>query len=478
MNRTSLITVTTCALCLATAAPASADYTGNPLDGSNGFGVVVEGDATLGSTETEGAVAIGGDLTLGPGYNVGLRTPGTFVAPGDTVPTTLLVNGRVDWAAGSQQGVLRVLSGGYLKVGDPAGSDALDRDANGAQVNTREVVEGAGYDSTPRIETTARQSEADVHQSGLMNFGSAFAAFRERSTDIAACPSDVLLRDDQGEPLPDQDAVPSGSRAHIALTGGRTNILDITGENLNNFAELDFDDEPTATTPLVINVDTSGSAGIYSWSIPELAGVSGNQAPYILWNFPDATDITITDGDSLEGTIYAPRAKVTDLDPSNIEGQIVARELIAGPLTGGGSGAVNAGEIHEFPFDADITCTSTPTPTPTPTDPTPTPTDPTPTPTDPTPTPTDPTPTPTDPTPTPTPTDPTPTPTDPTPTPTEPTPGPSWSSGAPHPTPSDPYGPDHELADSGSSGTGLLAGGALLAAAGGLALKLRRRPRH
>ncbi|MFD3971139.1 collagen-binding domain-containing protein [Streptomyces cyaneofuscatus] len=468
MNRTSLITVTACTLCLAAAAPASADYTGNPLGGSNGFGVVVEGDATLGSTETEGAVAIGGNLTMGPGYNVGLRTPGTFTAPGDAVPTALLVNGQVDWAGSSQQGVLRVLSNGYLKVGDPTGSDALNQDANGAQVSTREVVEGAGYDSTPRIETTARQSEANVHQSGLMDFGAAFAAFRERSTDIAACSADVLLRDDQGEPLPDQGAVPLGSRAHIRLAAGQTNVLNITGENLDNLAELDFDDEPTASTPLVINVDTTGSAGTYSWSIPELAGVSGNQAPYILWNFPDATDITITDGDSLEGTLYAPRAKVTDLDPSNIEGQIIARELIAGPLTGGGSGAVNAGEIHEFPFDADIVCTSTPTPTPTPTEPTPTPTEPTPTPTEPTPTPTDSTPTPT-------PTEPT-----PTPSPTEPTPGPTWSSEHPHPTPSDPYGhgPDHELANSGSSGMGFLAGGALLAAAGGLALKLRRRPRH
>lgn len=68
MKRTRLTgAATVCVLCLAFAAPAAADYSGNPLAGSNGFGVLVQDDATLGSTETEGSVAIGGTSPTGPG---------------------------------------------------------------------------------------------------------------------------------------------------------------------------------------------------------------------------------------------------------------------------------------------------------------------------------------------------------------------------------------------------------------------------
>ncbi|MFC8228534.1 collagen-binding domain-containing protein [Streptomyces sp. NPDC057287] len=72
-------------------------------------------------------------------------------------------------------------------------------------------------------------------------------------------------------------------------------------------------------------MDTTGSGSEFTWHTPDMAGVSGEQAPYILWNFADATDITIEDGDEVEGTIYAPRASLTDLDPANLEGDIIAR---------------------------------------------------------------------------------------------------------------------------------------------------------
>ncbi|MYS34292.1 MULTISPECIES: choice-of-anchor A family protein [unclassified Streptomyces] len=521
MKRTSAVAATACLLCLAaTAAPATADYSGNPLTGDNGFGVLVQDDAVLGSTETEGSVAIGGNLTYGPGYNVALHTPGTFTAPGDDRPTALLVGGRIDHAASSPQGVLQVLSEGYVKVGDPTGSSILDQDSNNAEVNTHIVPAGAGYDSTPRIQETVHQPTASVTDTtGLPDLDALFATFRDRSDAIDTCSANVILRDAEGDPLPDQTGFPAGTAAHVRLTEGETNVLRLTGEQLNNLSEITFDNQPTATTPFVVDVDTTGTGGAYTWHIPNLAGVSGDQAPYMLWNFPDATDITIADGDSLEGTIYAPRAHLTDLDASNIEGTIVVRQLTAGPLGDDGT-AVDAGEIHQFPFAADIDCDGpgpSPSPTPSPTDPTPTPTPtdptPTPTPTDPTPTPTDstptptPTPTPTAPTPTPTPTGPTPTPSPtgstpgphpthsmpmphPTDCPPTPTPSPTDSTPGPHPTRSMPMPPpDHGgyhhrppgggLADTGTATTLYAAAGAFaLATAGIFLLGRRRRPRH
>ncbi len=121
---------------------------GNPVEGNNGFGVVTESDALLGSTEAEGPVAVGGDLAFGDSYNVALHTPGTFAASGDAQPTALLVGGAVDHAGSSPSGVLRVLQSGYVKIGDMAGSDVLTQDANGASVDTQVV---------PRVPGTTRR---------------------------------------------------------------------------------------------------------------------------------------------------------------------------------------------------------------------------------------------------------------------------------------------------------------------------------
>lgn len=464
---TTAAVTTVCALCLTSAAPAAADYSGNPLAGDNGFGVLVQDDATLGSTETEGSVAIGGNLTYGPGYNVALHTPGTFTAPGDANPTALLVGGRADHAGSSPQGVLKVLSDGYVKIGDSTGSSVRETDANGADVNTQIVAAGAAHNSTPRIETTVRQSVTSVFDTtGLPDLDALFSTYRDRSDAIDTCDTNVILRDDAGNPLPDQTGFPAGTNAYVTLTRGETNVLRLTGEQLNNLSQITFSTPPTETTPFVVDVDTTGTDSAYVWHMPTLAGVSGEQAPYMLWNFPDATDITITDGDSLEGTVFAPRAHLTDLDASNIEGTIVVRELTAGPLTEDGSSSVNAGEIHQFPFAAEIDCVGDESPSPSPTDPTPTPTEPTPTPTDPTPTPTEPTPT----------------PTEPTPTPTEPTP--THTHGRPTPPPPPDHGGHHHkpgggLADTGASTTLFAASGSLLLVAAGIfVLGRRRRPQH
>lgn len=453
---TTAAVTTVCALCLTSAAPAAADYSGNPLAGDNGFGVLVQDDATLGSTETEGSVAIGGNLTYGPGYNVALQTPGTFTAPGDTNPTALLVGGRADHASSSPQGVLKVLSDGYVKIGDGTGSAVLDKDVNNADVNTQVVAAGAAHNSTPRIETTVRQPvESVTDTTGLPDLDTLFSTYRDRSDAIDTCDTNVILRDAAGIPLPDQTGFPAGTSAHVTLTEGETNVLRLTGEQLNNLSEITFDTPPTATTPFVVDVDTTGTNGTYVWHLPNLAGASGEQAPYMLWNFPDATDLTMADGDSLEGTVFAPRAHLTDLDASNIEGTIVVRELTAGPLTDDGSSSVNAGEIHQFPFAAELDCgdlggSESPSPTP----PDPTPTDPTPTPTEPT----------------------------PTPTPTEPTP--THTHGRPTPPPPPDHGGHHHkpgggLADTGASTTLFAASGSLLlVAAGILVLGRRRRPQH
>lgn len=434
---------------------------GNPVAGSNGFGVVTEDDAYLGSTESEGPVAVGGDLRFGAGYNVSLNTPGTFTAPGDAQPTALLVGGRVRYDQSDPAGVLKVLQNGYVKIGDMTGGHALDTDSNGADANTHVDAVQDPYDATPRIELSTHQDAASVGPANLMDFPGLFTTYRDRAQQMATCENNVVLRDGNGDPLADQSTVPPGSQIKISLDSGRTNVLHLTGEMLNNIATLTLLNQPTAAAPLVIVVDTSAEGGDFTWHAPTMAGV-GDSQNHILWDFPDATKITNPDGDEIEGTVYAPSAEFIDLDSSNIEGDVIVKSLVQGSTAAVGGAETNAGEIHYHPFDGNVQCDDEPTHTPTPT-PTPT-TSPTPTPT---PT-TSPTPTPS-PTPTKTPDNgtatpkPTPTPT-PSPTTQSPTPTPAPSGSAPPATPSpapSPTGP--ALAHTGSDRRGTAVLGAVAA---------------
>ncbi|KQV21838.1 hypothetical protein ASE03_15375 [Kitasatospora sp. Root187] len=210
---------------------------------------------------------------------------------------------------------------------------------------------------------------------GLMDFTGLFADYRARADSMGLCPSTVELTDANGTTVLDPANLPPGSNAYLTVTDGRTNVLRLTGANLNNLAALTFRNQPTATAPLLIVVDTTATGGSLTWHLPNMAGISPAQAPYIIWDFPDATEITMADGDSLRGTVFAPRAHLRDLDPANIDGDIAVRSFEAGPLTA--TGAVNAGEIHNFPFNAEIQCPTdngespSPSPSPSPSVPTP-----------------------------------------------------------------------------------------------------------
>ena len=94
----------------------------NPATGSQGYGVFVQGNATLGASSTNGPVAMGGNLTVGSNFGVASQTAGTFTASGDAHPTGLLVGGSVNWSASNSGGAVNVGSSGYVKVGNMTGS--------------------------------------------------------------------------------------------------------------------------------------------------------------------------------------------------------------------------------------------------------------------------------------------------------------------------------------------------------------------
>ncbi|RZD64314.1 hypothetical protein C0Q58_12785 [Streptomyces albidoflavus] len=174
----------------------------------------------------------------------------------------------------------------------------------------------------------------------------------------------------------------------------------------------------------------------------------------LLWNFPDATALTLTGTAQLEGSVLVGQpASVTTLALSGVNGRFYS----AGSLTHTSMGESGGQEIHAYPFDGDLPdCDSTPvTPSPSPTPP---------------------------PSPTPSP--------EPSPSGSDsPSPSPSPSESTPAPTPTDP-GPDDptpspstgpHLPDTGAQGGAWLLGGiaaALLAAGTTLVVTARRARRR
>lgn len=333
-----------------------------PLNGhpaNSGFLVFVEGDAFLNADESEGTIAVGGDLAFGTAYNVAARAQpaqGTFTAPGDARDTYLYVGGGMNFSQADGGDILRVQNQGFTKIADAATFSAFDRDQNNATINYRITAPGATAETIPRIEGTVTQTPASIATpvpASLIDIPAAFDLYRGLSSELATCPNTVVLTDDAGNALTSPFA--QGARGHVTLAPNQTNVLTITAADLGRLGELAFDDQPSLTAPLLVNVTGTSFTG----TMPNSPGISSAQAPYILYNFAEATSITVTGGDSIEGTLYAPRADLRWVVTQNIEGNVVAASFTHGnPLTPIGAPR----EVHDLPFAAELSCTTTPVP--------------------------------------------------------------------------------------------------------------------
>jgi len=346
----SLATATP-ALALDPVNPVRVDLAGHPAN--SGFLVFVENDINIRSDESEGTMAAGGDFNIHSGYQVAAGSPPifpTYTAPGDTVQTFLHVGGGIGWE--NDNAGVNIENGGYTKVADTTTYTAFDRDNNGASVNYRLVPAGKPYNTNPHIDGRVRQTPASIATpvpTSLIDIPSAFALYRDLAQQMSQCAATVALVDDRGEPI--AQPFPANTRGRLTLTPGETNVLSLSAGDLRDLSEITFTNRPTASTPLIVNV--SGTA--YVGNTPNLAGISGSQAPYILWNFPDATNVRVTGGDSIEGTLYAPRATLTWVPTQNIEGNVIARNFNHGLLSRLG----NLREVHDFPFSTTVSCAGT-----------------------------------------------------------------------------------------------------------------------
>ena len=325
---------------------------------NSGFLVFANGDVTVGPgvDESEGTIAAAGAVRFRQQYNVGAGSvpPPTFRSPGDASDTYLYAGAGVDWVGSSS--ALNVANGGYTKLGgDAAAWSVLHKNPNSYQVVPASVTDP---DASPRIGSdVVNQSAASVADvTGAPDIGEAFAEYQPLSQRIGACTAtDVLY----SSPSASSTVVPRPittrtSQVYVDLVPGQTNFLRFTPAELSNIDQLGFlnGQSLSAATPLVITV--TGTA--FSGTVPR-QGWPEVQAPFALWNFPDAASVTIAGNTAeLNGTLYAPSAAVTWAQTQNLSGNVIAASFTHGST--GGLGAPR--ELHDYAFAAQVSCTDVP----------------------------------------------------------------------------------------------------------------------
>ncbi|WP_439132888.1 choice-of-anchor A family protein, partial [Polaribacter sp.] len=297
----------------------------SPTAPAQGFNVFVENNATLNTNESEGAVAIGGDLILQGNYRVSIHDCGVYTNNG--LKIGLLVDGKIDFGA-SSNGQLYVNSNYYAKIGDGTGTKVWYTDQNNATSPIR-ITEGNNYNSSTRVNlqanaTTLGNVSANnnpVIEGNLIDFTAAFQTMRTSSTSISQNANNAQITNPNGQSISNTNLP---NQIKINLQNG-INYLNVTGSDLNNVSSITFNNQPSASKVLVINVDASGT---FNWNVWNQAAISQQHAAYILYNFYNTIQLNIQGNPTIEGTVFAPFADIDKtVNQSNIEGQVIGKSI-------------------------------------------------------------------------------------------------------------------------------------------------------
>ncbi|MFN8345780.1 MAG: collagen-binding domain-containing protein [Spirosomataceae bacterium] len=326
----------------------------NPLSSAGKFNVFTQGNVTLVTNESEGPIAIGGNLTVNGNYQVAFTNVGDLQV--STIPIGLVVAGGVTLSAGQ----LQVNNKGYVKIGDCTGLKVWYKDNNDALSPIRITKSSDSYpspsawiqintqaDGWPGYSQPNQVSEINnpVCQTSPVNFSTAFTVLKANAASLTQCTGvSVVTENANGDVL----GSIAGQNLYLDLpanpTADKPRIWNVSGADLNSINELNLRFTPTASQPLIINVSTGTS---FTWNVKN-QNVSGAMK-YILWNFPTATTINIEGNATIEGSILAPNATITKtVNQSNIEGQLIAQSFTH-----------SGGEMHHYPFEGNADCTTT-----------------------------------------------------------------------------------------------------------------------
>ncbi|GEK22222.1 collagen-binding domain-containing protein [Cellulomonas xylanilytica] len=348
------------ALTLGAAAPSAAiSFCGVPGDPTQGFTVLVEGDASVGGSEIEGTLGVGGSLswlsTFDVRHSTGL-TPPDYDLPmlevGGTDQPVRVSAGAYD-LAGSQ---------GILQVGSGADDPAWPRGEMfaGAQTWTSFTLQGQEVfvsDATSQARVVPPNPPAPADDLA------AWVAANIGPVDVSPVTSGFPTLDAMADAVADLPGANAGVSA-VTLTGtapekqlelvaGDLNVLSVTPEQLDGVTALNFTGAvPSSTTGLVVRMSGGTEFSVPRFNGANDSGTNNLFAPWVLWSYDESGPLTISSQDRITGTILAPRSDVTMENASPLEGQLVASTLTK-PL--------GSGEVHHYAYEGCVPDDATPT---------------------------------------------------------------------------------------------------------------------
>lgn len=286
----------------------SGGLTNTPLFTDKGVAVYVGGNYTAlkGAKESEGVLVSKGSITIDTNdlMNLGVVGAGSQFTP-PSGSDMVLAAGAVSVKSGRVEVAHKLDKGGNVVAGSTI-SGTIELNGGTRTPNS----------SVPAPQARALQSELD-----------------KVSADLAGKPATGRL---DGKTL-----VGDGSSA--------LQVFDLTSEQVAGLGgEVTFKNVG-ATAPIVVNVSGKKPALSMNYMASESGRIDagaplGAWAPRILWNFPDATELTMTSSSQTVGSILAPQADVAQKTHTN------GRLYIGGNLTFGGAGASGGLEHHNFPW--------------------------------------------------------------------------------------------------------------------------------
>lgn len=284
---------------------------GNPFSWNNSkFSLMTEGDVSINGTLLYAALAVGGDLRWGAGGRIGGNDPGGFAYNGKAI--TLVVNGRAQF---DQSAATLDVATGHVVIGDLS--------------NGKSLPSGGANCFVPLTASTCTDRRISMLDGGTVasakpiDFPAASDAFRKTARGLASLPgtcvdaAGALLRNEANS------APWTAGNYMLLLTADKINVLSLSAAQVASLSTRPSgaSSTPTRTAPLVVNVTDGGAV-----TIKPTIFADGNAASYIVWNFPNATSVRLTD--ELWGSIYAPNATVT-LD-TKVNGVVIAKSAVGG----------------------------------------------------------------------------------------------------------------------------------------------------
>ena len=264
----------------------------------------------------------------------------------DNFEVTKTTQGTCPVVPGSNTGLLTVVNPNYYtKIGDSNGSVAWYFDELNAPAPMRVTPNGT-YNSSSRIQMNnssptygVSAGNNPVYEANLIDFSSAFQGMRTNSTNLALNTNNAVLEDTSGNSITNTTLT---NHTEIFLNNG-VNYLNITGTDLNATNIFEAQRVANSDRILIINVDAPGT---FTWNVWEQRGFAAIDSPYILYNFPNTTELNIVGSEEIYGTVFAPFADLEkSVNKKDIYGQVIAKSFIH-----------DGGTIHCQKFAAATTC--------------------------------------------------------------------------------------------------------------------------